>query len=435
MKLNLPGLTFSTFLLLSISVSAQQRCYSYQHMKEQIAADPVFAQKMKESERNFSDYISQRGGGNIELRSGPLTIPVIVHVLYNSNSQKIPRSQVESQITVLNEDFTASNSDYNKDAAGYAGVKGDANISFCLEQVRFVKTKKKSFTTNDDMKRTSRGGDDPIDPTKYLNIWVCSIGQGILGYAQFPNGPAATDGVVINYRSFGKGAQYNLYADYDLGRTATHEVGHWLGLRHIWGDATCGNDFVDDTPLHDSPNYGCPGAGHRSICTGSPFEMWMNYMDYTDDACMYFFTDDQVSRMDGFLDTSPRLMSITQNSGCVGMSDVEVDNTGSTGGGGSGGGPPHGGGNPHGKLLPEDFIVYPTINSGTVNLKINAVEDGVGVVNVYSQIGALVYKQELNVVEGDNLKTIKLGLLSNGLYIVEYKQGDMKQSKKLVIQH
>ncbi|MEZ5053960.1 MAG: M43 family zinc metalloprotease [Chitinophagales bacterium] len=86
-------------------------------------------------------------------------------------------------------------------------------------------------------------------------------------------------------------------APFNKGRTATHEVGHWLNLRHIWGDATCGSDLVSDTPTHNTANYGCPAAGHKSTCSGTPVEMWMNYMDYTDDACMYMFSNGQKSRI------------------------------------------------------------------------------------------------------------------------------------------
>ncbi|WP_246186411.1 M43 family zinc metalloprotease [Phnomibacter ginsenosidimutans] len=86
-------------------------------------------------------------------------------------------------------------------------------------------------------------------------------------------------------------------APFNLGRTATHEVGHWANLRHIWGDATCGNDQVGDTPPHNTANYGCPAQGHKSTCTGTPNELWMNYMDYTDDRCMYMFSTGQKDRM------------------------------------------------------------------------------------------------------------------------------------------
>jgi hypothetical protein len=145
------------------------------------------------------------------------------------------------------------------------------------------------------MKRSTRGGINPTSPTTTLNIWACTMGGGILGYAQFPGGATATDGVVILNTAFGRTGTAT--APFNKGRTGTHEVGHWLDLRHIWGDATCGNDQVGDTPLHNTANYGCPALGHKSTCTEAPIEMTMNYMDYTDDACMYMFSAGQKTRM------------------------------------------------------------------------------------------------------------------------------------------
>ena len=102
---------------------------------------------------------------------------------------------------------------------------------------------------------------------------------------------------------------------YNKGRTATHEIGHWLNLRHIWGDATCGNDQVSDTPTHNGYNGGCPAYPHYSTCSGSPVEMTMNYMDYTDDACMYMFSTGQAARMQAAL-AGPRV-SLTTSNGCL----------------------------------------------------------------------------------------------------------------------
>jgi hypothetical protein len=142
------------------------------------------------------------------------------------------------------------------------------------------------------MKYSSQGGIDATDPTTYLNIWVCEIGGGILGYAQFPGGTLATDGVVIGSDYFGENLAGGVYGH---GRTATHEVGHWLNLRHIWGDGRCQqDDFVADTPSSDAPNYGCP-AYPTVNCKSN--DMTMNYMDYVYDDCMYMFTNGQNDRM------------------------------------------------------------------------------------------------------------------------------------------
>jgi hypothetical protein len=145
------------------------------------------------------------------------------------------------------------------------------------------------------MKNSKRGGIDPTSPSTNLNIWACTIGGGILGYAQFPGGSSATDGVVIdsNYFGLSSAASY----PYNLGRTASHEVGHWMNLRHIWGDASCGNDLVSDTPVHKTANFGVPVYPYVSTCLPTHNEMTMNYMDYTDDRAMYMFTNGQKARM------------------------------------------------------------------------------------------------------------------------------------------
>jgi hypothetical protein len=148
------------------------------------------------------------------------------------------------------------------------------------------------------MKSTKKGGLDPTSPSTNLNFWVCTIGGGILGYAQFPGGSLATDGVVCDSKYVGVTPNSSAAYPYNLGRTATHEVGHWMNLRHIWDDATCGSDLVADTPTHNAANYGVPAYPHYSTCTGTPVEMTMNYMDYTDDRGMYMFTNGQKARMD-----------------------------------------------------------------------------------------------------------------------------------------
>ncbi len=203
--------------------------------------------------------------------------------------------KLQTQIQVLNTDFAATNADITSIPALFQPVAaGNTGIKFVLDQVRRVSTKKISFTTNDGVKKSNGGGIEPLSPSTKFNMWSCNLSNDVLGYAQFPGGSAATDGVVILFSAFGvttTGAPYN------KGRTATHEVGHWLNLRHIWGDATCGNDQVGDTPSHTGANFGCPASSIRSSCTGTPVMMTMNYMDYTDDLCMYMFSAGQETRM------------------------------------------------------------------------------------------------------------------------------------------
>lgn len=279
-------------------------CASQEVLEAQLKADPTLASRMQAIEE-FTARYQQNPSAYRLLANGMIEIPVVVNVVYKTTAQNISTAQIQTQIDVLNADFAATNSDIsNVPALFQPVVSGDIGVRFVLDQVIRVNTKKISFTTNDGVKKASGGGVAPTSPSTKLNLWSCNLSNGVLGYAQFPGGALATDGVVILYSAFGvttAGAPYN------KGRTATHEVGHWLNLRHIWGDATCGNDLVSDTPLHTGANFGCPAAGSRSTCAGTPVMMTMNYMDYTDDLCMYMFSAGQKTRMNAtFVAGGPR---------------------------------------------------------------------------------------------------------------------------------
>lgn len=284
------------------AIPAQRTCAANDVLEEQMKQDPSLRIRMNEIEAFTQRYI-ETAGMNRLLQNGIIEIPVVVNVLYNTAAENISDAQINSQITVLNKDFSATNSDYNNTPAVFQPVRsGDIGIRFVLDQVNRKQTNKKSWQANDQMKKNQQGGIDPTSPTTKLNIWVCNLSNGILGYAQFPGGNAATDGVVIDNNAMG--TEGTATAPYNKGRTATHEIGHWMNLRHIWGDTNCGTDYVDDTPPHKTANFGCPGIINlrcTSNSTTNPYgftrEMTMNYMDYTDDACMYIFTGGQKTRM------------------------------------------------------------------------------------------------------------------------------------------
>ncbi|HET6993464.1 MAG TPA: zinc metalloprotease [Chitinophagaceae bacterium] len=273
--------------------ATQRQCASYDVLLEQMNADPTLKTRMEVIEA-FTSRIAADPQSARLLPSGIVEIPVVFNVLYKTAAQNVSQAQLQSQIDVLNEDYAGTNADHNATST-YNSVKaGDIRVRFVLDQVKRKSTTKSSWTTNDAMKKNAQGI-APTSPATKLNIWVCNLSGGILGYAQFPGGNSNTDGVVLDDNATGRTG--TAAAPFNKGRTATHEVGHWLNLRHIWGDATCGNDLVGDTPLHNAANFGCPAAGHRSTCTGTPIEMTMNYMDYTDDACMYMFSNGQKTRM------------------------------------------------------------------------------------------------------------------------------------------
>lgn len=233
-----------------------------------------------------------------------VTVDVVVNVVYSTAEQNIKASQIKSQIDVLNRDYAATNPDRSKVPEVWKGLVTDVRLRFKLARTTRTKTTQPSFSTDDSVKRASSGGKAPWKPESHLNLWVCELSDGVLGYAQFPGGPAATDGVVIDYRAFGTSG--TAAAPFNLGRTATHEIGHYFNLRHIWGDTEdcSGTDFVADTPNAAGPNYGAPTFPSVTCNNGPNGDMFMNYMDYVDDQAMFLFTAQQVVRMRTALDTA-----------------------------------------------------------------------------------------------------------------------------------
>lgn len=240
------------------------------------------------------------------------TIPVVVHVLYSSAETNISEAQIQSQIDVLNKDFRKLNNDISTVLASFQSIAHDAEIQFCLASIdpegqvtsgiTRTPTSVTSFPLNDNMKKSSTGGMDAWDPSAYLNLWVVpGLDDNVLGFAQFPGGQAWSDGVVIADQFFGTEGTVNMNGSFNKGRTATHEIGHYLGLRHIWGDSNCGNDQVDDTPTQQESSTGCPLSSNT--CDGK-LDNVQNYMDYSDDDCMVMFTTGQAERMWGVLNSS-----------------------------------------------------------------------------------------------------------------------------------
>ncbi|TCJ17857.1 T9SS type A sorting domain-containing protein [Flaviaesturariibacter flavus] len=316
----------------SLFASAQRKCASFEHYQQQLARDPQMAPNQAAIER-FTQAHPYVAGPNGTQRGTPVyNIPVVVHVLWNTSTQNISDAQIQTQIDVLNRDYQLNNSDTGLVPAAFKSFVADCKISFCMAQrdpsgnattgiIRKQTTKTSFSADTDDAKSSTTGGDNAWDRNSYLNLWVVpaitSGGQGgILGYAQFPGGAAATDGVVIGYNYFGTTG--TAAAPFNKGRTATHEVGHWLNLRHIWGDeAACAqDDLISDTPLQGAENYGCPTFPKVDACTGGNGVMYMNYMDYVDDACMYMFTAGQKSRMYGVLQAGGARASLASSLGC-----------------------------------------------------------------------------------------------------------------------
>jgi Pregnancy-associated plasma protein-A len=233
-----------------------------------------------------------------------VTIRTVVNVVYKTDAQNVSDAQIRSQIAALNKDFRATNPDRARTPLPWKGLVSDGRMEFKLVKVTRTKTARSGFTHDDGVKKASTGGIAPFNPKTHLNLWVCPLTGGLLGYAQFPGGPQSTDGVVINYQAFG--TMGTAQAPFNKGRTATHEVGHYFNLRHIWGDTPdcSGSDMVADTPNCAGPNFDTPTFPVITCNNGPNGDMFMNYMDYTDDAAMFMFTTQQVLRMRTALDTA-----------------------------------------------------------------------------------------------------------------------------------
>lgn len=282
------------FTMFGLTAVAQRLCGTDSYIKNYFRELPAVA--------SFVETLPPRDTSLDEI----ITIPVVIHVMFNAAGQNISDAQVLSQIAVLNNDFRLLNADKNSVPSVFKKYAADAKIMFCLAKVDpdgrptsgidRKYSSKEFFMSDDGMKFKAMGGANAWDSKRYLNIWVCNLFGRTLGYATPPGGPEDKDGVVIKFDVFGN--EGTLQAGFNKGRTATHEVAHWLGLKHIWGDEDCGDDEVDDTPRQKSYNFGCPSFPVTSTCSTNIYgDMFMNFMDLTDDGCMSLFTIGQKNRM------------------------------------------------------------------------------------------------------------------------------------------
>ncbi len=246
---------------------------------------------------------------NLKTWTSNIELYLIFHVLYNSADERISEEQIFSQIDALNHHFgsPANTTDQaTLEKGSHNSLIGHSEISFCLAHnglhkldqngLNYIKTDRLSWPFGDQMKSSKGGGRAPIAPSYYINIWVVNMDEEISGYAQMPGGAIATDGIVIDYRFMGIGnSNCSLYNE---GKTLTHLMGNYLNLYPLWGMGLCEDDWVEDTPIHNGPNYGCPILYEMSTCyREARIEMTTNFMDNTDDACMTMFTKGQINRM------------------------------------------------------------------------------------------------------------------------------------------
>lgn len=369
-----------------------------------------------------------------------INIPVVVHVVSNGDAigsdENISDEQVLSQITVLNQDYRKmlNTPGYNDNPVGadmeiefhLATVDPDGNPTTGIDRVTKTNT---SWNSESTIESNLKPG-TIWNPDAYFNLWVVKFGgnmEGILGYSQFPSesnlnglndnmGDADTDGVVIGYEYFGSSdidASGDYYAPYDMGRTASHEIGHFFGLLHTWGDLgsrtnnqlnCAGTDYCDDTPVTGWENYDCSSV--QNSCTSyAGNDMVENYMDYTNDACMNTFTEDQKSRVMAVLQNSPRRASLTTSNVWQGVAGTQSFALNST-------------------------VLYPNPAQNVLNIQManNELPDSFAIYNSLGQTVASVKVSDAAAL------TVNTSAYSNGIYFVKLVKGSQSKTLKFIKQ-
>ncbi|MCX6276364.1 MAG: M43 family zinc metalloprotease [Bacteroidetes bacterium] len=418
-------LLFVSVFVVSAGTSLAQkpkRCGTMDYLARQMAEDPTLASKMADIEKMTHEFETQSAG--MRTSSTVITIPVVFHVLYHTTAQNISDLKILDQIATLNKDYAYLNADTVNTPAAFRPVAANTNIQFCLATQdpngdpttgiirKYITATGFDPYTNQNIKYTAQGGDDAWDRNKYLNIWTSNFtgaSTQIIGISQFPGGAAATDGCVILYGTIGGETYHGTTAYYNLGRTATHEIGHWLNLYHIWGDdggACNGSDYVTDTPNQASENYSCVAFPHITCNNGPNGDMYVNYMDYGDDNCLNMFTAGQGTRMTAALN-GPRI-SIKTSPGC--QEPTGINSTA------------------------RQFAVsiYPNPSTGEFVLTSKLKDLSDVEVIVTNILGEVVYK---NSSKGISylVQTIDLSDQSNGIYMVEVRTNSGMSTQKVVL--
>lgn len=399
------------------------RCSSMEVLERLKKEDPTLEGRMEKIEEETQAWITKNAKNPKPFAL--VKIPTVVHVVYANSTQNVSDALVQGQINALNKDYRKTNADASNIPSAFASIAADCEIEFCLAAkdpngantngIIRKQTSVASWTTDDKVKYTAQGGSDAWPAAQYCNLWLCNLGSGLLGYAQFPGGSAATDGIVVLYSSIPGGSA----APYNLGRTATHEVGHWLNLRHIWGDANCGNDQVTDTPTAEGPHYSVNGSGPPTGCPTHPYhtnqcsggspqgENWQNYMDYTDDKCMFMFTAGQKARMQACLAGSRSGLgpAAATKCGTTGINDV---------------------------LAADMISIYPNPSTGEVTIGTELMNINTMDLVIYNALGEAVVTRKVQVPASKETK-VDLSNNPDGIYLFEMKTPEGTITKKVVI--
>ena len=353
-----------------------------------------------------------------------VVLPLVFHVLYKAGAEYPSEAQVLSQVDALNKDFDKKNykSKHKADSIErFIDKAGDMEIQFCLAKqnptgvttngINFINTNSSGWGMASDIKNTGRGGQSPWDVDKYINIWVADLGEATNGYAQMPGGPKETDGIVIDYRFFGTTG--TAIAPYNLGKTLTHLIGNYLNLFDLWGSCYCCDDLVDDTPIHNAPNYGATSEyRHVSLCPGNGVELSMNFMDNTDDEWMYMFTNGQKLRMQAVLaDNGIRAGLVNNNTSC--KNNLDQTET---------------------RSISKTLInIFPNPARGDINFSIDAGKGEAIQLIAIDQMGRIIKTEKQIIVKGINNIKWNAASWTPGIYTIKAISADTNAEQKLII--
>jgi hypothetical protein len=398
-------------IAIASTLQAQRQCVFTEYAEQQLKADPQLASRNSFIEQFIqSQPLHKTEGENISV----IRIPVVVHVVYNTSSQNVSDEQVKSQIDALNRDFRRQNADSVNTPARFKSLAADVPVEFVLATadpegrptngIVRRQTNVTYWNSDDKIKSTAQGGDDAWDSHSYLNLWVGNL-RSLLGYSSVLGCDPAKDGIVINITAFGT---INAGGAYNMGRTVVHEVGHWLGLRHIWGDTYCGDDLVDDTPKQGNFTAGCPNTFRSSCSNGTLGDMYMNYMDYTNDACMNLFTQGQKQRMMSMFAPGGPRQNLLQSKGLFAPWTEPL---------------------PFVEPVRTKFVLYPNPAFGEVVLNFEYDESWVGKkVTVVNSNGVVVATVQVN----SRMTKFSTTRLSPGVYFIQANDGGRKIAEKFI---
>jgi Pregnancy-associated plasma protein-A/Secretion system C-terminal sorting domain len=418
-KIILPIL-FMLGIVTSISAQTIQRCGTDELLEDNLERFPSLKRNIQELENYTEDWINQNAFGAAAREGEIITIPVVVHVVYQNEEENISDLLIQSQIEVINEDFRMLNSNAQAIPDEFKAFAADTEIEFCLASlnpeglptsgitrtmtdvdcianINEVKEEQKSKLFYDYL-----GGVNAWDTESYLNIWIANSCGKVLGVTPGVVSPVPEeDGVVIDYQYFGNNCQSAPSSPYNLGRTTTHEIGHYLNLYHPWSDCndTIG-DYVDDTPFQEEPYYGCPSYPQKSCSTN---DMFMNFMNYVDDRCMSMFTKGQKMRMLAALD-GPR-KGLKESVGCAWLQ-------------------------PDLPFGDDAILIYPNPAQQCIHIDFNATIEGEVIVELRDAMGKLIFR---DVESARSFRSIDANALSNGVYFVSFEAGERLITKKVLV--